>query len=171
MGPPAMSHLHLILWSTALEPAAVRRLALLLAGLFQVIRDVDRRYSQWHSAHRNSPVMVTAAAGLYARGKLLGIGCSQEPYLELFAPYVEEYVGLDTAGGYGRAAAADVRGQAVNLPADEPEAVRRRLRQLLTDSGMAERMCVAARDRVQADFTWGRTAEWCREAYTEGGRG
>lgn len=54
---------------------------------------------------------------------------------------------------------------------DDPEAVRRRLRQLLADLRMAERMGAAARELVQADFTWERTAERCLKAYTDGGRG
>lgn len=57
------------------------------------------------------------------------------------------------------------------VPPDDPEALRRRLRQMLADLGMAEWMGAAARERVQADFTWERTADRCLKAYTDGGRG
>jgi glycosyltransferase involved in cell wall biosynthesis len=57
------------------------------------------------------------------------------------------------------------------VAAGDPVALRSALSRFLADPGLSERLGHAARERVQADFTWERTAERCLKAYTEGGRG
>jgi SAM-dependent methyltransferase len=49
----------------------------------------------------------------YARGRLLDIGCGNQPYRELFAPFVREYIGVDRDA---RGSQPDVIGDARHLP-------------------------------------------------------
>ncbi len=49
----------------------------------------------------------------YARGRLLDIGCGNQPYRELFVPLVREYIGLDREAQGSR---PDVIGDALRLP-------------------------------------------------------
>ena len=49
----------------------------------------------------------------YARGRLLDIGCGNQPYRDLFAPLVREYIGLDQDDRQSR---PDVIGDALWLP-------------------------------------------------------
>lgn len=57
------------------------------------------------------------------------------------------------------------------VPADDPAALRDRLRQLCDDPGLAASMGVAARQRVLSRFTWGATADRCFAAYASHGVG
>lgn len=50
-------------------------------------------------------------------------------------------------------------------------ALRSAISRFLADPGLSDRLGYAARERVQADFTWERTAERCIKTYTDGGRG
>src|SRR5689334_12693616 len=51
-------------------------------------------------------------ASLYAKGRLVDVGCGTKPYESLFTPYITEYVGVDSEGSsglhYGSATRADV---------------------------------------------------------------
>lgn len=49
----------------------------------------------------------------WARGRLLDVGCGNQPYRELFAPFIREYVGLDRDWRESR---PDVVGDALRLP-------------------------------------------------------
>ncbi len=49
----------------------------------------------------------------WARGRLLDIGCGNQPYRELFIPFIREYVGLDRDW---RESQPDVMGDALWLP-------------------------------------------------------
>lgn len=49
----------------------------------------------------------------WARGRLLDVGCGNQPYRELFAPFIREYVGLDRDWRESR---PDVGGDALRLP-------------------------------------------------------
>jgi SAM-dependent methyltransferase len=54
-----------------------------------------------------------AEARLYARGRLLDVGCGNRPYLEVFAPSVSSYVGVDPDR---RGSKPDVAALAGDLP-------------------------------------------------------
>ncbi|MCC6665820.1 MAG: class I SAM-dependent methyltransferase [Polyangiaceae bacterium] len=57
-----------------------------------------------------------------ARGRLIDVGCGEKPYLELFAPYVDEHVGVEYGTAFDRTHAAqrarkpDVYYDGVTLP-------------------------------------------------------
>lgn len=57
------------------------------------------------------------------------------------------------------------------VTAGDPVALRSAISRFLADPGLSERLGHAARERVQADFTWEGTAHRCLKAYTDGGRG
>lgn len=42
-----------------------------------------------------------------ARGRLLDVGCGQKPYLEIFAPYVSEYIGVEHEAAFAETASAN----------------------------------------------------------------
>lgn len=51
----------------------------------------------------------------FVKGRLLDVGCGGKPYRELFAPYVQSYVGVDRDAQHSR---PDVVAQALDLPFD-----------------------------------------------------
>lgn len=55
----------------------------------------------------------------HARGRLLDIGCGKQPYREMAAAYVSEYVGLDHAETRHDLAGADLVGTAYEVPAPD----------------------------------------------------
>ncbi len=60
------------------------------------------------------------AAQRWARGKMLDIGCGVKPYEGMFAPYVDEHVGLDHADTQHSSNAVDIEATAYDIPvADE----------------------------------------------------
>jgi SAM-dependent methyltransferase len=60
-----------------------------LAGLHPTASDFN-----W-LAKRQVGNAIAVAAGRYARGRLLDVGCGEKPYRDVFAPYVAEHVGVD----------------------------------------------------------------------------
>ncbi|MCA9260930.1 MAG: class I SAM-dependent methyltransferase, partial [Planctomycetales bacterium] len=47
--------------------------------------------------HRILHEAVSEAATKYAHGRLVDIGCGRKPWREVFAPHVDEYIGVDHA--------------------------------------------------------------------------
>ena len=71
--------------------------------------------SYWSPIKIASELLWTELAQLaasHAGGRLVDVGCGTKPYEALFAPYVTEYVGVDSEGAsgshYGAATRADV---------------------------------------------------------------
>ncbi len=48
-------------------------------------------------------------AKVYARGRLLDIGCGRKPYKDIFSELVDEYIGMDKTFG-------DIKGSALKIP-------------------------------------------------------
>ncbi|TWT34569.1 class I SAM-dependent methyltransferase [Blastopirellula retiformator] len=51
---------------------------------------------------------------LYAKGRLVDIGCGRKPWLSFFEPYVDEYIGVDHAETLHDVNAADIVADAYN---------------------------------------------------------
>jgi ubiquinone/menaquinone biosynthesis C-methylase UbiE/uncharacterized protein YbaR (Trm112 family) len=67
-------------------------------------------------AHRHLENALAAAAKEHARGRLLDVGCGLKPYRELFAPYVDEHVGVDHADSPHALISVDVVATAYDIP-------------------------------------------------------
>ncbi|OJU96167.1 MAG: hypothetical protein BGO23_01190 [Solirubrobacterales bacterium 67-14] len=60
------------------------------------------------------------AAKRWARGKMLDIGCGVKPYKKMFAPYVDQHIGLDHADTLHSRNEIDIEATAYEMPiADE----------------------------------------------------
>ena len=59
------------------------------------------------------------ALSVYAKGKLLDIGCGDKPYQGMAAPYVQEHIGLDHPGTLHDASRAELIGGAYDIPLDD----------------------------------------------------
>lgn len=59
------------------------------------------------------------AAGRYARGRLIDIGCSDKPYAEMLAPLVDEHLGVDHEATLHAHARPDIVADAYHIP--EPD--------------------------------------------------
>ena len=110
-----------------------------------IVNEIQRRYrlSPLHVATQRPPVLVArelappalgrdvlnalafrqitnaTAAPRYARGRLLDVGCGRQPYAALFAPYVDEHVGVDHADSPHELTAVDVVATAYEIPLDD----------------------------------------------------
>lgn len=75
-----------------------------------------RATTSWREADYLSMRLIVRdlrACGVYAQGRLLDIGCGNQPYREIFAPVVRQYVGLDREFP---GSCPDVVGDALRLP-------------------------------------------------------
>lgn len=52
----------------------------------------------------------------FSKGLLLDIGCGQKPYLKLFEPHVEAYIGLEHPNTQSKSQVVDIYGDTLNLP-------------------------------------------------------
>jgi hypothetical protein len=67
-------------------------------------------------AHRQLTNAMVLVAREHARGRLLDIGCGLRPYREVFAPFVEEQVGVDHADSPHLLTEVDVIATAYDIP-------------------------------------------------------
>ncbi len=67
-------------------------------------------------AHRQINNALVLAARSHARGRLLDVGCGTKPYAPLFAPYVDEHVGVDHPDSPHALTAVDVLATAYEIP-------------------------------------------------------
>lgn len=59
---------------------------------------------------------MASAASVHARGRLLDIGCGLKPFRPLFAPYVDEHVGVDHPDSPHALSSVDVLATAYEIP-------------------------------------------------------
>jgi ubiquinone/menaquinone biosynthesis C-methylase UbiE len=62
------------------------------------------------------------AAGRYARGRLIDVGCGSKPWARLFAPHVDEHVGVDRVESERDGAAVDIVATAYEVPLPDGDA-------------------------------------------------
>ncbi len=60
--------------------------------------------------------VLTYAAGRYASGRLVDVGCGAKPWGHLFAPFVDEHVGVDHVQSKSNPGAVDVLATAYDIP-------------------------------------------------------
>lgn len=60
-----------------------------------------------------------AAAKKYAKGRMLDIGCGEKPYQTMFAPYINEHVGVDHEETFHDKSNIDRFGTAYDIPFDD----------------------------------------------------
>lgn len=97
---------------------------------------------------------LSRAAGAYATGRLLDIGCADKPYALMLAAHVSEHVGLDHADSLHETTRVDMFGTAYEIPSpdesfdtalctavlehlEEPEAALRECFRVLRADGVA----------------------------------
>lgn len=67
-------------------------------------------------AHEQLDGVLQAAASEHARGRLVDIGCGLKPYARMFAPFVEEHVGVDHPESPHALTSVDVLATAYDIP-------------------------------------------------------
>ena len=67
-------------------------------------------------AHRLGNNAMTTAAAAHATGRLLDIGCGLKPFAPMFAPYVNEHVGVDHPDSPHALTSVDVLATAYEIP-------------------------------------------------------
>jgi SAM-dependent methyltransferase len=70
-------------------------------------------------AYRQLSAALEYAAGRYARGRLLDIGCGTRPWLPAFAPHVDEHIGADHAETLHGLESVDIVSDAYNVPLED----------------------------------------------------
>jgi ubiquinone/menaquinone biosynthesis C-methylase UbiE len=70
-------------------------------------------------AKRQVANALAIAAGKLAHGRLIDIGCGEKPYQRMFAPYVQEHIGVDHADSPHALAFVDVTATAYDIPLDD----------------------------------------------------
>ena len=68
------------------------------------------------AAYRQLAAALEYAAGRYARGRLVDIGCGRKPWQGVFAPHVDEYIGVDHAETLHGLEGIDVIAGAYDVP-------------------------------------------------------
>ena len=66
--------------------------------------------------YRQLSAALEYAAARYAKGRLVDIGCGTKPWLEIFAPHVDEHIGVDHADSLHGLAGVDIVAEAYDLP-------------------------------------------------------
>jgi SAM-dependent methyltransferase len=61
---------------------------------------------------------IALAAGRYAQGRLIDIGCGEKPYRDVFAPYVSEHIGVDHPDSPHALTFVDVLATADTIPVE-----------------------------------------------------
>ena len=69
--------------------------------------------------YRQLSAALAYAAGRYARGRLVDIGCGTKPWLRTFAPHVDEHIGADHAETLHGLASVDVVCDAYHVPFED----------------------------------------------------
>lgn len=69
--------------------------------------------------HHIFNIELDRVAKRYAKGRLIDIGCGIKPYKKLFAPYVDEHIGVDHENTFHDKANIDLFGTAYSIPAED----------------------------------------------------
>lgn len=77
--------------------------------------DVPLWYCSWLAVNEQNKLLRKAAA-TYATGRLIDIGCGTKPLKNMFAPYVEEHVGLDHNEMFHQKDNVDIFADAYSIP-------------------------------------------------------
>jgi ubiquinone/menaquinone biosynthesis C-methylase UbiE len=70
-------------------------------------------------AKRQVANAIALAAQEHATGRLIDIGCGEKPYQAMFAPYVQEHVGVDHADSPHALSFVDVTATAYDIPLED----------------------------------------------------
>jgi len=73
-------------------------------------------------AYRVMEQVLEYAAGRYARGRLLDIGCGSKPWRGLFAAHVDEHIGIDFVPSERNPDAVDIIAGAYDVPLPDEDA-------------------------------------------------
>jgi SAM-dependent methyltransferase len=73
-------------------------------------------------AYRVMEQVLEYAAGRYARGRLLDVGCGSKPWRGLFAQHVDEHVGIDFVPSERDPTAVDIVAGAYDIPLPDDDA-------------------------------------------------
>ena len=73
-------------------------------------------------AYRVMEQVLEYAAGRYARGRLLDVGCGSKPWRGLFAPHVDHHVGIDFVPSERDPEAVDIIAGAYDIPLPDEDA-------------------------------------------------
>jgi SAM-dependent methyltransferase len=73
-------------------------------------------------AYRVMEEVLLYAAGRYARGRLIDVGCGSKPWKGLFEPFVDEHVGVDLVPSKRNPGAVDLVASAYEIPLDDASA-------------------------------------------------
>lgn len=82
----------------------------------QPIERMRRADAHWCEADYLAKRVMLAdlkASRQFARGRLLDVGCGNKPYADLFGPYVQSYIGVDSDPHHSR---PDVAADVLHLP-------------------------------------------------------
>lgn len=72
--------------------------------------------------YRIVSIAIEQAAATYASGRLIDVGCGRKPWLSVFEPYVDEYVGVDHVGTQHDISMADVVADAYDTTLEDATA-------------------------------------------------
>lgn len=66
-----------------------------MSSLSRAIKSLVRMPADYVDMHLTWQRRILPTAAPLAKGRLLDVGCGEKPYVELFAPYVDEYLGIE----------------------------------------------------------------------------
>jgi len=66
-----------------------------MSSLSRAIKSLVRMPADYVDMHLTWQRRVLPTAAPLAKGRLLDVGCGEKPHVELFAPYVDEYLGIE----------------------------------------------------------------------------
>lgn len=64
------------------------------------MKEALKRLADWVDIYLSGVRRLLLKAAPYCHGRLLDVGCGRKPYKNIFAPYVDEYVGVEYAASF-----------------------------------------------------------------------
>jgi SAM-dependent methyltransferase len=99
--------------------------ALLRVVRTPIVGKVSRTFADWIDLMLSHHIAATKLLAPYARGRMLDVGCGEKPYAEIFAPFVDEYLGIEHESTFtltdasNRTRGPDLRYDGKRLPFDD----------------------------------------------------